>query len=172
MARTLRTTLNELASTFASDVLSALRSASLQEILAETGGLRRGPGRPRSNAGVLAEAAALTGSKKRAHANTSSSNGSNARLARRSEEDIAGLVERIVALLARKPNGLRAEQIRAALHLEAKELPRPLADGLAAKRILKEGQKRATTYFARGAAKSQTNGKRPQKRAAEDPAAP
>jgi hypothetical protein len=61
-------------------------------------------------------------------------------------------VDSIVSLLERRPDGLRAEQIRAELGLEAKELPRPIAEALASKRINKQGQKRATTYFARGTA--------------------
>jgi hypothetical protein len=73
------------------------------------------------------------------------------RLARRSAGDISQIVDSIVSLLERRPDGLRAEQIRAELGLEAKELPRPIAEALAGKRINKQGQKRATTYFARGA---------------------
>src|ERR1700687_3681037 len=45
---TLRNTISQLASTFAAGVLNAVRGASLEEILAESGGApRRGPGRPR-----------------------------------------------------------------------------------------------------------------------------
>jgi hypothetical protein len=58
------------------------------------------------------------------------------------------MIDEIATLLASHPEGLRAEQIRAALGVEAKELPRPLADALAAGRVTKTGQKRATTYFA------------------------
>jgi hypothetical protein len=58
------------------------------------------------------------------------------------------MVERIHSLLQSSSGGMRAEQIREALNVEAKELPRPLADALAAGRITKTGQKRATTYFA------------------------
>ena len=62
------------------------------------------------------------------------------------------MVENIVSLLQKSPEGLRAEQIREALGVQAKELPRPLADGLSEGRISKSGQKRATTYFAGGKA--------------------
>ena len=58
------------------------------------------------------------------------------------------MVDNIVSLLARSPDGLRAEQIRESLGVQAKELPRPLSDGLAAGKLRKSGQKRATTYFA------------------------
>lgn len=58
------------------------------------------------------------------------------------------MVESIVDLLTKNGDGLRAEQIREALGVEAKELPRPLAEALSAGRVTKSGQKRATTYFA------------------------
>ena len=58
------------------------------------------------------------------------------------------MVDSIVDLLTRKGGGLRAEQIRAELGCDPKELPRPLADALASGRVTKTGQKRATTYFA------------------------
>ena len=60
------------------------------------------------------------------------------------------MVDEIVALLQKNPDGMRAEQIREALQCQAKELPRPLADALSEGRITKTGQKRATTYFAGG----------------------
>lgn len=60
------------------------------------------------------------------------------------------MIESIVELLQKSAGGLRAEQIRSALGVEAKELPRPLADALSAGRLTKSGQKRATTYFASG----------------------
>jgi uncharacterized Zn finger protein len=58
------------------------------------------------------------------------------------------VVDRIVELLRKSKRGLRAEQIRTALGLEAKALPRPIAAALAAKKVRTTGQKRATTYFA------------------------
>jgi hypothetical protein len=43
----LRASLHELATSFASSVLDAIRGASLEELLADAGGgARRGPGRP------------------------------------------------------------------------------------------------------------------------------
>jgi hypothetical protein len=60
------------------------------------------------------------------------------------------VIERIVALLKANPAGLRAEQIREQLGLQAKELPRPLKEALDSGRLSKSGQKRATTYFAKG----------------------
>jgi hypothetical protein len=43
-------------------------------------------------------------------------------------------------------SGLRAEQIRAQLGMQAKEMPRVLAEGLSKRKLKRRGQKRATTY--------------------------
>jgi hypothetical protein len=68
------------------------------------------------------------------------------RLPRRSAADVGAVVDKICSLLAKAPEGLRAEALREKLGLEAKELPRPIALALKEKRIKKSGNKRATTY--------------------------
>jgi hypothetical protein len=73
-------------------------------------------------------------------------------LSRRSPSDIERVISEIVSLLAGSPEGMRAEEIRRRLGLVAKELPRPLKEGLDSGRLRKSGQKRATTYFIAGAA--------------------
>ncbi len=140
MTSTLRSTLNDLATEFATNLLHAIRGASLEEILSETGGSAASGRRV-----ARAVATASTPRAPRAAA------GKRGRLARRSTKDIASVVNKIVGLLEKHQTGLRAEQIRSKLSLQAKELPRPIAEALAKKRIVKEGQKRATTYFARDA---------------------
>ncbi len=124
----LRNTLQSLASEFAANVMAALRGASIEEI-----------------SQVASRAA---GREPRARDGGKTRRGRGGRLGRRSADDIAGLVEAIHGLLQKNPSGLRAEQIRDALGVESKELPRPLAEGLSRGRITKSGQKRATTYFA------------------------
>lgn len=69
------------------------------------------------------------------------------RLARRGPQDIQRVLDQVVTILHRHPDGLRAEQLLVELGLEKKELPRPIAEGLKLGAIKKTGQKRATTYF-------------------------
>jgi hypothetical protein len=174
---TLKSTIESLAAQFATSILGALRSASIDEVMSLTGQrasaaasgsgaaapVKRGPGRPKKAAAAApaAEAAPAAPKKRGRPAGSGSANKAagpakktaSGRLARRSAEDIGGVVDSIVSLLEQHSEGLRAEQIRGALGLDAKELPRPLADGLAAGTITKTGQKRATTYFAGGKGK-------------------
>jgi hypothetical protein len=139
----LRNTIEALASQFAASILGALRSASIDELVdvAGTGGApRRGPGRPRAADRDGADVAATSAPRRRP--------GRGGRLGRRSAGDITRMIESIVSVLSKAASGLRAEQIREALGVEAKELPRPLAEAIAGGLITKTGQKRATTYFA------------------------
>lgn len=132
----LQSTLEKLAQQFAKDVLMALRGSSLDE-LARLGSA--GPARaPKVAATSRREP---SGTAKRAR---------TGRLARRSAGDIDKVVERIVALLADASTGLGAEALRAKLGVSSKELPRPLQQALESGRIRKEGERRATRYFAAG----------------------
>ena len=139
---TLKTTIDSLAAEFASKLITAIKGASFAEILSVTGGsspARRG----RPPAPAKAEAP-------KAHVPVSvARKGKGGRLARRSPEALAKTKAEIVALLAKSPKGLRAEQIRAKLGLTKQEIPRPLSDALAEKLIAKKGEKRATTYFVK-----------------------
>jgi hypothetical protein len=130
---TLRDSIQDLAQNFASLVVTAIRGASLQDILSESSGEKlkptrpagkRGPGRPKGST-------------------------SSKRLARRSATDIAGVADGIVSLVKKHRSGLRAEQIRAELGIAKKEWARPLELALASKKLTKKGEKRATTYFAK-----------------------
>jgi len=128
---TLRSSLNDLTSTFASSILAAIRGAPLEELIGKTDGVaRRGPGRP-PKAKAAPTAPTTSG-----------------RLARRSPEDIAKALDQVVALVKKNKNGLRAEAIRTSLGMASKEMPRVLKEGLAKKKLKAKGQKRATTYTA------------------------
>jgi hypothetical protein len=165
MSSSLRSKLDELASSFANDVLHAIRSASIEDLLAEStgGGHRvasRGVARRVTSAPATGAAAPAAGRRRR-----------GGRLGRRSAGDIAGVVDRIVGLVKASPKGLRAEQIRQKLGFQSKELPRPLKEAVDAGRLGKSGQKRATTYFVKGGAAPKaapaTKGRGPAKKAAK-----
>jgi len=137
----LKTTIDSLAQTFAAGILQAIRSAPLDEILGEGAGRGgRRPGRPAKAAGGGGETTNNAGGGRRAR---------SGRLARRSADDIQAVVDSIVALVKKNKNGLRAEQIRAQLNLDKREIGRPIAEALSKKRLMKKGEKRATTYFAK-----------------------
>jgi hypothetical protein len=139
----LRSALDSLAINFASAVLDAIRGASLDELVAESGGApRRGPGRPRGSSTTKAAPAAARAS------GPSAKKTKGGRLARRSPADIAKALGQIVALVKTKKAGLRSEEIRKALKLDVREVPRVLKEGLTKKKLRSKGQKRATTYFA------------------------
>jgi hypothetical protein len=135
MSTQLHARLQNLASAFANSLVAAIRASSLEDLLAESGG-RKG-----TSPGAKAAAPVVT--------KRMSSRKHTGRLARRSPEQIAATIDRVVALVKKHKAGLRAEQIRIQLGLMAKEMPRVLKEGLAAKKLTCKGQKRATTYFAK-----------------------
>jgi hypothetical protein len=137
----LQKNIETIAAEFVAHVLHAIRTASLDDIAAATGraapSAKRGPGRPPKAA--AAKPVAGKSAKKA---------GRRGRLPRRSAEDISAALDAIVAAVKAAPNGLRAEEIQAKLGIDKRELPRPIQEGLSAKRLIKKGKKRATTYFA------------------------
>jgi hypothetical protein len=137
MANSLRSALDDLARKFASSVVDAIRGASLGELLIEGGGARRGAGRPRGTTTAASTAARASAPARKP-----------GRLPRRSPEDIARALDKIVLLVKTHKNGMRAEEIRATLGMQAKEMPRVLREGLAKKKLKAKGQKRATVYSA------------------------
>jgi hypothetical protein len=179
----LQSELNRLASSFTHAVFQAIREVSLEELLAETGGLRgmeygprakhtarsgRTARRGRSVRRAEAVMAATTGmgspagmagaararrAKKAASAMAGGRPGrpmrrGSGRLKRRSGDDIKKALVEIVSLVERHPKGMRAEEIRSELGMQAKEMPRILGEGLASRKLKKRGHKRATTYYA------------------------
>jgi hypothetical protein len=137
MPTSLRSTLDDLATSFTTAVLAAIRGSSIGELYAESGSPRRGRGRPtRSKTKTTAAAARASASKS-----------TGGRLSRRSPADIEKVLARVVATVKTSKSGLRAEEIRMKLGLRSNELPRILKQGLATKRLKSKGQKRATTYF-------------------------
>ena len=115
----LRQSIEQQALQFAQGILASLRGASLEELMEISGGKRT----------VSKEVMGRS------------------RLGRRTHEDITRTLDSIVKLLSKKPDGLRAEQIRNELGLDTREVPRPLQEGLLSGVIVKRGDKRATTYL-------------------------
>ena len=137
----LHSRIQELALEFGESILAVIRNASIEEL---TGGAGPAPRAPR------AAAASSDGPK------PAKKTGKGGRLARQSDEDIAAVVESIVECIGNHPEGIRAEELRAELGIEKKELPKPMASALESGLIRKEGEKRATCYFLgskRGGAK-------------------
>lgn len=130
----LHTTISRLAETFARDILAAIKSASLEDISALSGGGARG-GRPRAAAPAAAPAQEKRG-------------GRRGKRGRRSSADLQGTIDAIVKALSKASEGLRSEQLQKTLGLAKKDVVRPLQLALQQKAIKKKGQKRGTTYFA------------------------
>jgi hypothetical protein len=196
MSSSLRTRLGELVSTLAAGIVDAIRGASLEEISGEgpsdaavtprksrepAPAVRAAANPPRSVRSVpprhAAPARAVPARRapaRRAPARTAPARTAPARaerLPRRSPTDIAAVVEQIARLLAEHREGLRAEQIRAALGVSPAELPRPLKEGLATRRFAKSGEKRATTYTLRTPKPSASKNAKSAKSVAARPAA-
>lgn len=137
---TLKSQIEALAQHFAAQVLTVIRSASMEDIIGhDIGATRTAKVATRTRAAKATRTAAAKPSKAPRR---------RARLARRSADQIQAQVASVVALLKKSPEGLRAEKIRDALKLDRREVPRVLAEGLKGKALRKSGAKRATTYRA------------------------
>jgi len=133
----LRSALNDLAHNFASSVLDAIRSASLADLHAEgSGGV--GNGRRARGGGGQPDPLRTPSARKT----------KGGRLARRSPADIARALDAVVSLVRKSKTGMRSEEIRKALKLDVREVPRVLKEGLSKKKLKSRGQKRATRYSA------------------------
>jgi hypothetical protein len=141
---TLNSKLQDLARSFAEQVVETIRGASLQELVSSGGESSAGNGR---STRVIAGGGG--GGQPDPLSAPSKPKGKSGRLPRRSAEEIAKTLEKIVLLVKTHKGGLRAEEIRSKLGMQAKEMPRILKEGLAKKKLASKGQKRATTYTAK-----------------------
>ena len=114
------------------------RRRSIEDLLAESGGSVSGRGRARVRGG---------GDGTGIHVPTRKTKGG--RLARQSPEQIAKAVDQVVALVKKSKTGLRSEEIKKALSLDVREVPRILKTGVKTKKLKAKGQKRATVYSVR-----------------------
>jgi hypothetical protein len=162
MASSLRGRLDDLATAFVTDLFDVVRRAPIEEIL----------GAASNESRRIAPSRAATVASRQPASSAAPPRRRPGRLPRRSAEDIGEIVERIVELVKAHPGGLRAEQIRKELALDAKELPRPLSEAVDAGRLGKSGQKRATTYFVKTSATKRVARSGPKRRTpGEAPAA-
>jgi hypothetical protein len=132
MPTSLHAQIDALAHTFTSAILAAIKGATLDELVGETAGARVRSGRPQPKT------------------TTARPSRGSRRLKRRSTADIANEVAKVVATVKASKSGMRAEEIRAQLKLDKRELPRLLQEALAKKLLKKKGEKRATTYSVAG----------------------
>ena len=188
MTTSLQSALSQISEEFAQKVFEIIRTAFVAELGNVTLSLGSAPSvraravAPKSAAPTTAKAA------KAAKLVAPKAAPKSGRLERRSSESIAKALDGIAALLAKKP-GIGSEEIQKTLGLARNEIARPIAIGLATKVLRKEGEKRATKYFAAGAPKAVDAGtpakkpakkavvakkpvKKPAKKAAEAVAAP
>jgi hypothetical protein len=147
----LKSTIASLAEAFSESVLAAIRSASLEEILAGGGAntAKRGPGRPAKKTNCARLAPAGGGQPTPLSTPKQAKRGKGGRLARRSPSEIEHVIGLIVAKLGEHKDGLRSEQLQKVLKVDKSEITGPLNQALAAKKITKKGQKRSTTYFSK-----------------------
>lgn len=130
----LQTQIHDLASKFADDLLTAVRSATLEDLTGDPDVVPNDVA-TRMHTERSARAAQSPKSPKK-----------SSRLPRRDATEIAAMVTSIVGLLGKNPNGLRSEKIRDALGLQAKELVRPLKEAVEGRRVVARGHKRSTVY--------------------------
>jgi hypothetical protein len=139
MPSSLRSTLEQLASTFTTQVLAALQSASLQDLLASSAPAATSPRRRLAGLRDATTGAAAAPAPRR-----------SGKRGRRSAADFARALEAVVeAVKAAKTTGVRSEEIQKATGLSRKEIPLIIKKALAAKSIRRTGAKRATRYFPR-----------------------
>ena len=136
---TLQSQLDALAANFAKAIIAALQGASLQELVSSDGGRGSGGRTPRTERSVASPGPTVSRAAPR----------KPGRLPRRSADEIAATLNKIVLLVKTHKTGMRAEEIRSKLGMQAKEMPRILKAGIAAKKLSTKGQKRATTYFVK-----------------------
>jgi hypothetical protein len=133
----LKAAIQSLADQFATGVLAAIGSSSLEDILGEGSPTRRGPGRPRKSGGSVGGTSAPAPSRR----------GRGGKRLRRSANDIAAVAGQIAAHVAKHPKGIRGEQVRKDLGIAKNHWMKPLGMALGAKKLRKTGEKRATLYF-------------------------
>jgi hypothetical protein len=132
--------LDSLVSNFAHQIIAAIQDLSVGALVGATEG--------KFPAAVPARLSTEEGKASPAAAVNPSFVASEHRPARRSEEEIAKQLDKVVLLVKTHKGGMRAREIRATFGLSPEELRRILKSGIARKRLTAKGAKRSTLYFA------------------------
>lgn len=149
MPNQLENTLQSLVTGFAKDILSAVRGASFDDLagLATPAASRSAaPAKAAPAASRTAPARRVRGAGK---ASAAPRRGGKGVRIRRSPEQLAGTIDRIVEVLKGKKAGLGSEELQKELGMSKKDLFGPLTTALEQNRLVKTGNRRGTKYFVR-----------------------
>jgi hypothetical protein len=131
MPKSLRSQMSELAASLVESILATARSAPLEQLWADPRGARHEPHR---NGGGMADRPPAVDSSGDARGG--------------STQTAAKTLELIVLLLRGQPGGMRAEHLRKKLGVSKPQITGAIKQGLETKKIVRKGERRATTYFA------------------------
>jgi hypothetical protein len=152
MTNALRTQIHQFAAQFAAAVLTAVRGASLEDILAETtagapsrsaasGNAptkgKRGRGRPKGSKNKSSAAKHAVASAKAAPR----------KVGRPAKTNTAGIVESIVAYVRQHP-ATSGEAARKSLGIDRNKWSPSVAKAIESKKLRKQGERRSTKYWA------------------------
>lgn len=126
----LHSTLRHLTDEFVGAILGALRASSVQDLLGTASDEEAAP----SVAPRHTRVPASTPAPKRPRVVQSNA-------------ELAPYTQRIVALVAKSPRGLRAGELRAAVHLEGRAFERALQGALAAGDVARQGTRASARYL-------------------------
>lgn len=145
----LRTQIQTLASKLAEDLLDAIRSSPLEDLVVD-------PNWSFSDSGVswslrTGTPATVTTPSAESVAAIARRTSAPRRAGRRSPVAIAAASAKLVELVAKHPAGLLAEELRKKSGLSRRALFTPLTHALESGSLKKKGEKRRTTYFASAA---------------------
>jgi len=143
----LNAALQELTTAFVQGLIGAIRNMPISEINGD--GSHEAPTHaPRAHTAPVHARAPRTAAPTKAPKAKAAKSG---RLARRTPEQVEEVIASVVALVRKHPDGLRAEDIRTALDLDVREVPRVLKQGIAEGHLkILSGQKRSTAYGVKG----------------------
>lgn len=145
MSTPLQNDIRKLVDAFVAELDSLFRKQALATVMTALGSSGRAPARAAAPAAKPAKPAAV----KAARPATSRAKAASGKRVRRSPEQLESVANAIADYVAQHP-GQRGEQIKAALKLRTNDWALPVKKLLDEGRIAAKGEKRATTYTAKG----------------------